>query len=90
MSAASVVRDARWVRSGPTSPRALVPRIVWQLAHWLASKTRSPVRSAAVAGARRGAAMFASQDRKRSGGSANTYSAMWACCAPQNSAHCPR
>ena len=46
VSAASVERLCRWVRSGPISPRAGVPRIVWQLAHASSRKTRSPRRSA--------------------------------------------
>src|SRR5205823_14423146 len=47
----SVVRLARWVRSGPTNPRAGVPRIVWQLEHAPLRKTCSPRRASEVAGA---------------------------------------
>jgi hypothetical protein len=77
--AASVERVARWVRSGPIVPRAGVPRIVWQLEQRCDRNTRSSRRCSGVTGARRGRAMFASQARKRSGGSATTVIAMFAC-----------
>jgi hypothetical protein len=40
--AASVVRVATWVRSGPTVPCAAVPAIRWQLSHWLLMNNCSP------------------------------------------------
>src|SRR3954464_820565 len=42
VTAASVVRLPTWVRSGPTSLFAFVPRIVWQLEHEPSWKTRAP------------------------------------------------
>src|SRR3954462_4638648 len=51
VTAASVVRLPTWVRSGPTSLFAFVPRIVWQLEQEPSWKTRGPSAGAPPEGA---------------------------------------
>src|SRR5579862_2865462 len=70
--APSVVREARCVRSGPTSALALVPRIVWQLEQAPARNAASPALARAVGGLAAGLAWAASQRRYTAGGSAKT------------------
>src|SRR6185312_16395260 len=72
VSAPSVVREARCVRSGPVFPVADVPRIVWHDEHGPLRKTCRPTRSAAVFGDAAGFDWAASQRWKTSGGSAKT------------------
>ncbi len=61
--------SARCVRSGPTPPRAAVPRIVWQPAHACARKTARPARSSAVAGRARRRRHVREPGAERAGGS---------------------
>src|SRR5581483_9028381 len=66
-----VLRVATCVRSGPTKPRALVPRIAWHVEQELVRKRCSPAVAAFRAGDA-GLACAASHRRKTPGGSAKT------------------
>ena len=83
-------REARCVRSGPTQPAAVVPRIVWQYAHDADRKISWPRFALAVGGGFAGFAASAIHFSHSRCGRARTRKCMRACCRPQNSAHTPR
>src|SRR5690348_15309269 len=75
--AASVVRLATWLRSGPTVPCADVPAIRWQLAHWALMNSRAPAPAWPTVGSRAGAVVLASHALNAAGVCANTSIAMF-------------
>src|SRR3954464_7668565 len=86
--AASVPRLARCVRSGARRALALVPWIAWHMTQVPARKTSRPRFWSALEGS--GADLRCAAAQRSYSSSAMTTNAIFACWAPQNSAHCPR
>src|SRR5436305_14562055 len=73
VSEASVERVAMWVRSGPITPWAGVPRIWWQEAHAVERKAFLPAFLAGVTGGAAGPDISASHGRYTPGGPAENF-----------------
>ena len=90
VTAASVLRLARCVRSGPIVPAmGELPRMVWQPAHDSLPMRVAPAVASAPVGFRAGSRWLANHTSKSFTGCTMSSMRMRACWVPQYSAHCP-